>query len=517
MKNALTIRVVSRDRNSIDISWGNSGAVEIYNHTSLSVLNPVVQDWRDWVNYILLNEKKAKYIETNIRKTLIKKGKLLESVLFGGKEWKKNEINKYIFITDSEWNLLPFEILPIDDEILLGETHIVIRNIRSPFPIPENKKGTGGILWIQNHPKLKESLQNERDSLENIFNENNFSYEVILGRDNILQRLWSSLNDCEYFHFAGHSERDGIYISDEKILHSYDWIGQDLSNISLAFFNTCFSGIDSSINDGLAGTLLRIGVKELVGFSHLLPTEKAVLFATEFWSIFLKTGSSEYSVLQTRINFNKIYGPDDITHLLFIHYSGIKSDPQKKSWKIKLAFISLFVIFISGYLGYEFLKNDPIKTNENSSNLEPEKHSTQPIELKQEKKESSYNKLRIIPDNKVNKNQLKSIKIENPITLSNTKSKNYNPHKKENNISKKQEKIIKETYTFETIESKNSSSQSIEKRPVLSELQTAIENFRNTHNPLLDEIEKEKIIKEILRKEEDDTVKRWILRKKTGF
>ncbi len=517
MKNMLTVRVVSRDKNNIDISWGSIGAVEIYNHTSLSVLNSIKQDWRDWVKYILHNEKRLQLKENNVRQTLLKKGKLLESVLFGGKEWRKNDITKYIFITDSEWNPLPFEVLPFNEESLLGEKNIIVRNIRSPFPVPEKKKGTSGILWIQNHPNLKESLQEERDFLESIFDEYNFSFETILGRDDILKRIWLSLNECEYLHFGGHSEREGIYISDDKILLSSEWEGQDLSNISLAFFNTCFSGIDSSNDDGLARTLLKIGVKELVGFSHLIPTDKAVRFAIEFWRLFLKSRNSEYSVLQTRINIYKFYGENDITHLLFVHYSGIKFTNQRRSWKARF-----FILFVSGitFLGlfiFEYFNNLLInKIDDKNLNLDTEKLKTEKIEIVQEEKKNSNQIGNSVPSKKKNNFQ-SEIKNEKYNSKMSTKVQKRESIKKANQNRNEKEITIKPLTRIENKESKIDSTPDFDKRLELSELQIAIEKFRSTYNPLLDEKEKEKIIKDIISKEEDESVKRWILKKKTGF
>ncbi len=530
MKGTLTIRIVSIDKDRVDVSWENIGAVEIYNHTSLTILNPIKEDWRDWVNYILHNKNKNSPSQNEIRKTLLKKSKVFESVLFGGKEWKKPEISKFIFITDPEWNLLPFEILPAEDDFLLGEKYIVLRNIRSPIPIPDKKKGSGSVLlWIQNHPKLKDSLTVEKESLQSIFSKNKFSYDTILGRDNILNKIWVSLNSSEFVHFAGHSEKEGIYISENKILVPSEWEGQDLSNISLAFFNTCFSGIDSSLEDGLGRTLLKIGVRELVGFSHLVNTQKAVQFAIEFWKLFLNSKNSEKSVLQTRqILYNK-FGENDITHLLFIHYSGkkrekIKSKKLSKYFVVPLFFLTLITI---GIYNFQIQKTDKIKVKSEIINPiipEPVLHipDSEKIEIKEKIPPSKVKE--ITPQknsNMITKNR--SLKIQKKVlekssSLSNTKNISNEFIEKENHTTSKQEVSSKNIESSEKKDPKvDISPSNIDKKQDLSELQMAIDKFRNTYHPLLDEKEKEKIIKNILNKEEDDTVKRWILKKKTGF
>ncbi len=542
MKGTLTIRIVSRDKDRVDVSWDNIGAVELYNHTSLTILNPIKQDWRDWVNYVLHNEHKNSPSKNDIRKTLLEKSKAFESVLFGGKEWKKAEISKYIFITDPEWNLLPFEILPVDENYLLGEKYNVLRNIRSPIPIPDKKKGNGiTLLWIQNHPKLKDSLSIEKDSLESIFNENKLSFDTILGRDNILNKIWVSLNSCEFVHFAGHSEKEGIYISENKILIPSEWEGIDLSNISLAFFNTCFSGIDSSLEEGLGRTLLKIGVRELVGFSHLVNTQKAIQFAIEFWKLFLNSRNSEYSVLQTRQILHSKFGENDITHLLFVHYSGKKTEEIKSNKLWKFFVLPLFVLGLitAGFYKVqvqkteiiidksESIESEPVEQIPNSESIKPETVLQLPNSENTEKrvneppikiKEVSPPKVPITSTKTISFKTKKETVLERPISIG-------TPIKKSNEIIKKESTPIiglevsnKSTTNLEIKDSKGElPPSSHDKKQDVSELQTAIEKFKNTYHPLLDEKEKEKIIKEILNKEEDDSVKRWILKKKTGF
>jgi hypothetical protein len=531
MKGTHTIRIVSRDKDRVDVSWDNIGAVELYNHTSLTILNPIKQDWRDWVNYVLHNEHKNSPSQKDIRKTLLEKSKAFESVLFGGKEWKKAEISKYIFITDPEWNLLPFEILPVDENYLLGEKYNVLRNIRSPIPIPDKKKGNGiTLLWIQNHPKLKDSLSIEKDSLESIFNENKLSFDTILGRDNILNKIWVSLNSCEFVHFAGHSEKEGIYISENKILIPSEWEGIDLSNISLAFFNTCFSGIDSSLEEGLGRTLLKIGVRELVGFSHLVNTQKAIQFAIEFWKLFLNSRNSEYSVLQTRQILHSKFGENDITHLLFVHYSGKKTEEIKSNKLGKYFIVPLFVLGLitAGFYKVQVQKTEIIINKSESFNpIKPEfvvqnpiSESIETIEKEPPAKEKLVSPLKeplITPKTRSLKIKKENV-LEKPISISTTNKKSNEIIKKESTPVIRLEVSNKSTTNLEIKDSKGElPPSSHDKKQDVSELQTAIEKFRNTYHPLLDEKEKEKIIKDILNKEEDDSVKRWILKKKTGF
>jgi hypothetical protein len=209
----------------------------------------------------------------------MKKSHTLESILFGGKEWKKASTTKFVFITDPEWTLLPFEVLPATNFEVLAEKFVVVRNIRSPQPVPEGKQGKGIVLWIQNHPHLKSTLQAEKQALETLFEEASIPFELYQRRDTLLPQLWINLSHSEYLHFAGHSEKYGIYISEKEILNHTDWEGQDLSNLSLAFMNTCHSGADRVGGDGLMRTLLKIGVREVLGFSNLVASEKGVVFS----------------------------------------------------------------------------------------------------------------------------------------------------------------------------------------------------------------------------------------------
>jgi len=189
MNETLTIRILSKENQKVDVSWGNESVVEVYNFTSKTILDNIIQDWNTWVRYVLRRNPNSKYPEGEIRSTLFKKGSTFESVLFGGKEWKLSGIKKFIFITDPDWNPLPFEILPVNDLEVLGEKFIVMRNIRSPLPVPDKKIGKGTALWVQNHPKLKSSLKTEKEALQNIFDEYNFNYENYNGNENILNRI----------------------------------------------------------------------------------------------------------------------------------------------------------------------------------------------------------------------------------------------------------------------------------------------------------------------------------------
>lgn len=523
MNETLTIRILSKENQKVDVSWGNESVVEVYNFTSKTILDNIIQDWNTWVRYVLRRNPNSKNPEGEIRSTLFKKGSTFESVLFGGKEWKLSGIKKFIFITDPDWNPLPFEILPVNDLEVLGEKFIVMRNIRSPLPVPDKKIGKGTALWVQNHPNLKSSLKTEKEALQNIFDDYNFNYENYYGNENILNRIWTALNSVEFVHFAGHSEKDGIYISDNKILYHSEWEGQDLSNISLAFFNTCYSGVDFINGDGLARALLTNGVKELIGFSTLLPSEKGIHFGIEFWKSFMESKNSEESVLNTRKKINKYYSNEDITHLLMVHYSGKKINiiKKRKNNIINIIIIGLLLFFIQfAFPIFHFKEESKNEQKINPSSIiqidTPKIKSVEPNQdglNSFQKKEKSFEKLNKVPKNK--KIIIDNLQKELP------KIKNAKEDKK---VEYKQIELGKSS---EIINPKPGKLQEVQKevpykienipKYEISELQLAIENFRNTPHPLLDTKEKEKIIKEILSKEEEDSVKRWILKKKTGF
>jgi hypothetical protein len=523
MNETLTIRILSKENQKVDVSWGNESVVEIYNFTSKTILNNIIQDWNIWVNYALKRNPNSSYPEGEIRSTLFRKGSTFESVLFGGKQWKLSGVKKFIFITDPDWNLLPFEILPVNDMEVLGEKFIVMRNIRSPLPVPDKKIGKGTALWVQNHPKLNSSLKTEKEALQNIFDDYNFNYENFIGNENILNRIWTALNSVEFVHFAGHSEKDGIYISDNKILYHSEWEGQDLSNISLAFFNTCYSGVDFINGDGLARVLLTNGVKELIGFSTLLPSEKGIHFGIEFWKSFMESKNSEESVLHTRKKINKYYSNEDITHLLMVHYSGkkIKIVKKRKNIIIKIIGIGLLLLFIQFTFPIFHFKED--SKNEQkmnpSSSFEIDTPEIKSVKPKQDdlksfqKKEKSFEKI-----NKVDKNKkIISIKSLNELPKIKIAKEDKKEEYQQVQIGKSSEIINPKSGKLSEVEKEISSKMGSIPNNEISELHIAIENFRNTPHPLLDTKEKEKIIKEILSKEEEDSVKRWILKKRTGF
>jgi hypothetical protein len=523
MNETLTIRILSKENQKVDVSWGNESVVEVYNFTSKTILDNIIQDWNIWINYVLRRNPNSKSPEGEIRSTLLKKGNTFESVLFGGKEWRLSGVKKFIFITDPNWNPLPFEILPVNNLEVLGEKFIVMRNIRSPLPVPDKKIGKGAALWVQNHPKLKSSLKIEKEALQNIFDDYNFNYENYYGNENILNRIWIALNSVEYVHFAGHSERDGIYISDNKILTHSEWEGQDLSNISLAFLNTCYSGVDYINGDGLARALLTNGVRELIGFSTLLPSEKAIHFSIEFWKSFMESKNSEQSVLITRQKINKHYSNQDITHLLMLHYSGKKINIIKKRKNIttKIIAVCLLLLLIHFANTIFHFKEEPkneqkINPSSNINEKIPEiksKESNQDLIKFSQKKEKSLERVNKVIDSKKNI----SDKSHNDLPKINKVKENKRVVQKKIELEKPSEFINPSIVKLQEAEKELSYKKESAPIAEISELQRAIEDFRTTPHPLLDTKEKEKIIKEILSKEEEDSVKRWILKKKTGF
>ena len=523
MNETLTIRILSKENQKVDVSWGNESVVEVYNFTSKTILQNIIQDWSTWISYVLRRNPNGKYPEGEIRITLFKKGSTFESVLFGGKEWRLSGIKKFIFITDPDWNPLPFEILPVSNLEVLGEKFVVLRNIRSPLSVPDKKIGKGTALWVQNHPKLKSSLKTEKEALQNIFDDYNFNYENYHGNENILNRIWIVLNSVEYVHFAGHSEKDGIYISDNKILTHSEWEGQDLSNISLAFFNTCYSGVDFINGDGLARALLTNGVKELIGFSTLLPSEKAIHFGIEFWKSFMESKNSEESVLNTRKKINKYYSNEDITHLLMVHYSGKKINiiKKRKNNIINIIIIGLLLFFIQFafpifHFKEESKNEQKINPSSDTKVNSPEIKSNEPNQgsvRSSPKKGKSLEKVNKVIDSKKNI----SDKPHNELPKINKVKENMRVVQKKFELEKPLEVINPNIVKLQEVEKELSFKKEIAPNVEISELQRAIEDFRNIPHPLLDTKEKEKIIKEILSKEEEDSVKRWILKKKTGF
>ena len=130
-----------------------------------------------------------------------------------------------------------------------------------------------------------------------------------------------------------------------------------------------------------------------------------------------------------------------------------------------------------------------------------------------QKKEKSFEKI-----NKVDKNKkIISNKSLNELPKVKIAKEDKKEEYQQVQIGKSSEIINPKSGKLSEVEKEISSKMGSIPNNEISELHIAIENFRNTPHPLLDTKEKEKIIKEILSKEEEDSVKRWILKKRTGF
>jgi hypothetical protein len=172
----------------------------------------------------------------------------------------------------------------------------------------------------------------------------------------------------------------------------------------------------------------------------------------------------------------------------------------------------------------ESIESEPVEQIPNSESIKPEtvlqlpnsekRVNEPPIKIK----EVSPPKVPITSTKTISFKTKKETVLERPISIGTPIKKSNEIIKKENSPIIIQELSNKSTTNLEIKDSKGElPPSSHDKKQDVSELQTAIEKFKNTYHPLLDEKEKEKIIKEILNKEEDDSVKRWILKKKTGF
>jgi hypothetical protein len=206
-----------------------------------------------------------------------------------------------------------------------------------------------------------------------------------------------------------------------------------------------------------------------------------------------------------------------------VHYSGkkIKIVKKRKNIIIKIIGIGLLLLFIQFTFPIFHFKED--SKNEQkmnpSSSFEIDTPEIKSVKPKQDdlksfqKKEKSFEKI-----NKVDKNKkIISIKSLNELPKIKIAKEDKKEEYQQVQIGKSSEIINPKSGKLSEVEKEISSKMGSIPNNEISELHIAIENFRNTPHPLLDTKEKEKIIKEILSKEEEDSVKRWILKKRTGF
>lgn len=518
---ALSIRVYSRGE-TIDVSWVRDGVPEIYNRTSSHIIRTFIDDWKNWVNVILIRSKSTNS-KREIRKDIFERGIALESLLFGGLPWKSENISTFKFLVDPEWTLLPFEILPLKENVFLVENKYVVRSIRFPHPIPSGKKGDGMLLWYQKVPHLQESLDIERVDLEGIISEKKINYKIFLGRESNARAGFLSIQGTEFLHFAGHSNIDGIFVSENTTISNSEWDGLDLSNISLAFFNTCYSGLVKEGNDGLTQIVLRRGIKEFIGYSTIVPTDKAQFIGVNFWSFFFEKQNSEEAIFNVRNKYFDTYGKENIIPFLLVHYKSYSEVSQANKNTSKI-FSSILLVGILGIISFFLIDLSYTIFYINDNN-----HSSTSVSKMVEKEINSIDSSTVEGNLRNGDKNIKS--IHNLTKYPKNEDKRL-PSSNQNKEQKNQKSINQPTTTLKnsrqsdnnTNDSKLVSSKNLKQdienlnlNGLSNEFKKSIELFLNTNNPLLEENDKLKIIREILFLDEPEPTKRWIFKKKTGF
>jgi hypothetical protein len=206
-----------------------------------------------------------------------------------------------------------------------------------------------------------------------------------------------------------------------------------------------------------------------------------------------------------------------------VHYSGKKSNTIKKRKNITTKIIAVCLLLLLIPFAFPIFHFKEESKNEQKINPSsdtkvnsPEIKSNEPNQgsvRSSPKKGKSLEKVNKVIDSKKNI----SDKPHNELPKINKVKENMRVVQKKFELEKPLEVINPNIVKLQEVEKELSFKKEIAPNVEISELQRAIEDFRNIPHPLLDTKEKEKIIKEILSKEEEDSVKRWILKKKTGF
>ncbi|MCC5814011.1 MAG: hypothetical protein JJT78_04585 [Leptospira sp.] len=294
-----SVVIRNRTNEDVEVSWQSSSAIESYRVVSRKILTNFLESWHAFVfknsHSIAVRSKiSQEKVFIQIQKELIEKSSTLESLLFGNL-WNQEEIlsndsssiDSFNFTTDLDWSGIPLEILSVCKEEFspIALRFIVRRRIRSRNLPKKGKLGEGFLLWFSdgNQKSIQCSLIQEREDLEAFFDKKDINYSTFISSSFPSNSLIQKLNQVEYIHFAGHSEQDHIPFKDNSKLLWSDLGGLDLSNLKVAFFNSCYSGLQSLESTGIVASLLESGVSQFLGFSHVIDTEKAQKIGETFW------------------------------------------------------------------------------------------------------------------------------------------------------------------------------------------------------------------------------------------
>jgi hypothetical protein len=356
----------------VEVSWEEDFSREITHTVSASYIKELLVSWENFIHlsWTAISSKASE--DSGFYKQIQEFSRTWESLIFGGKTWIKSHHKSIRFITDIEWNGIPFEILPftldnrykdsnqypylIDHVTLFRSVRMQKDSTTFPNKVDPTKKF---LIWTpqQIEKSIQTSIDSERAKLETLLEENNINYDTLNHVGNSSNLFFKKLSNHIFLHYAGHTEKDHIPLKNGTRIYYEDILSLDLSNLEIVFWNSCYSGRQSTDIEGLVGKILGSGVKNFIGFLGPVETERAEKAGLIFWKNYLSSWDIQSSLSKTRKSLREIYGQGDLTAYLLALYS--YSAPKTKNKGIaslsKKVLYSISIIFLLLALGLGIL------------------------------------------------------------------------------------------------------------------------------------------------------------------
>jgi len=342
-----TIRIVTQSselrdnipEKYVEVSWSLNHSNEL---THKFLASYAIELKKSWENFILVSyqnsQSKKNHNQDEHWNKILEYSRTWESLLFGGKTWIKQKYKNIQFITDPEWNNIPFEILPdaakkIDkNPMFISESKEIFRSIRSNSEPIQGKYNSNRkfLLWVpkQKDPNLEYSISREKEIIENNLDQQNVDFDSITHVGTSSSLFFSKLSNYELLHFAGHTEADYIPLFTGKKIFFKDITTLDLSNLKVVFWNSCYSATQNNDIDGLSRKFLQSGVQHFIGFLGPILTGQAEEAGIVFWDTYFKTRDPVKSVKIVRNKLREKFGKSDLTPFLIAIYSTNISESQ---------------------------------------------------------------------------------------------------------------------------------------------------------------------------------------------
>lgn len=211
--------------------------------------------------------------------------------------------NRVVVICDREICTAPLCSINIDGVPLL-EKHIIsfspsISSLVAKWKIPTFSEDIA--LLLGNPTSDLTSAEEEVNSLETLFQSNNWRTEKITRESSLIRQVIDKLSKCKIFHIASHgtieNKSNNLYPGDlvlynNERIYSDEIHQMDLRNLELAFLHCCFTGNGKIYTEGLMGlgrAFLFAGARAVIVSRQSVPDNKfSVAFANKFYDELLR-------------------------------------------------------------------------------------------------------------------------------------------------------------------------------------------------------------------------------------